>query len=103
MPKPGPGGNLPEDLWRKDQGLAAVTWLENRMKNGVRIEDAQLDERSEMPLDLAMVNIEAVHTRWVDNLSVFYQNADTEVFGLPGQKSTGNAAPSRLLASVIPA
>ena len=93
LPKPGPGGNLAEDVWRKDQGLAAVDWFEKRMKNGVRIEDAQADERSEMPLDLAMVNVEAVYPRWVDNLGVFFQNADNEVFGLPGQKPTGSSAP----------
>ena len=93
LPKPGPGGNLAEDVWRKDQGLAAVAWFEKRMKTGVRIEDAQADERSEMPLDLAMVNIEAVYPRWVDNLPVFFQNADNEVYGLPGQKPTGSSAP----------
>ena len=96
VPRPGPateGGNLPDDIWRNNSGVAALAWFQHRMKNGVRIEDAAQDEGSKLPLDLAMVNIEAVHTRWVDNLSVFYQNADTEVFGLPGQKSTGNAAP----------
>jgi len=81
VPKPGPGGNLADELWRKDQGLAAVQWFEDRQKKGVRIEDATIDERSEMPLDLAMVNIEAVYPRWVDNLGAFFKNADDEVFG----------------------
>jgi type IV pilus assembly protein PilM len=89
LPRPGPaaeGGNLPDELWRNNQGVAAVAWFQNRMKKGVRIEDAPTDERSEYPFDLAMVNIEAVYPRWVDNLGVFFQNADKEVFGEPGQK-----------------
>jgi type IV pilus assembly protein PilM len=86
LPKPGVGGNLPEDLWRKDQGVQAVQWFEERMKKGVRIEDATLDERSEYPFDLAMVNIEAVYPRWVENLPQFLKNADDEVFGDVAQK-----------------
>jgi type IV pilus assembly protein PilM len=81
VPKPGVGGNLTDDLWAKDQGKAALQWFEDRMRKGVRIEDATLDAASEMPQHLAMVNIEAVYPRWVDNLGVFFKNADDEVFG----------------------
>ncbi|MFO0806413.1 MAG: type IV pilus assembly protein PilM [Gemmataceae bacterium] len=81
VPRPGMGGNLADELWTKDQGKAAVQWFEDRMRKGVRIEDATLDAASEMPQHLAMVNIEAVYPRWVDNLPAFFKNADDEVFG----------------------
>jgi len=86
LPRPGQGGNLDPSLWRKDDGMAAIAWFEQRVKNGVKIEDARQDEGSKMPLDLAMVNIEAVYPRWVDNLGVFFQNADNEVFGNINEK-----------------
>ena len=44
-------------------------------------EDAQKDAQSKFPEDLAMVNVEAVHTRWADSLPTFFQNADADVYG----------------------
>ncbi|HEY2910072.1 MAG TPA: type IV pilus assembly protein PilM [Gemmataceae bacterium] len=97
LPRPGAGGNLAAELWQKDQGRDAVAWFHDRMRKGVRIEDAAIDERSAMPQALAMVNVEAVHTRWVDNLVVFYQNADKEVFGDVTSKVGFNESISRFM------
>ncbi len=83
LPRPGTTGNLPEPLWRSGDGFKAVGWFQERMREGVKIEDAVRDEQSSYPFDLAMVNIEAVYPRWVDNLQLFFQNADTEVYGDP--------------------
>ncbi len=97
LPHPGPRGNLDAGLWQTQAGKDAIDWFQERMKHGVRIENASRDERSEMPLSLAMVNVEAVHTRWVDNLVVFYQNADKEVFGDVNSKIGFNESISRYM------
>jgi len=97
MPRPGDkenSGNLTDAdqvaLWRGagDVGVEALKWFEKRMRNGVRIEDAVDDERSENPKNLAMVNVEAVHTRWVTDPAAFLAAADAEVYGDP-EKKTG--------------
>jgi type IV pilus assembly protein PilM len=84
---PADGGNLPEEIWRKDGGFEALQWFQKRMRQGVPIELAGEDARSRMPLSLAMVNVEAVYPRWVDNLPQFFQNADNAVFGDAASKS----------------
>ena len=83
LPHPGAEGNLPRELWANNNGAAAVAWFQKRMREGVKIEDSGRDEQSGYPLDLAMVNVEAVYPRWVDNLSAFFQAADNEVYGDP--------------------
>lgn len=83
LPRPGEGGNLDPKLWRTDNGAAAVAWFQERMRRGVKAEDAQKEQQSKFPEDLAMVNVEAVHTRWADSLATFLQNADAEVYGEP--------------------
>jgi hypothetical protein len=100
VPRPGMGGNLTEDLWAKDKGKLAVQWFEDRMRKGVRIEDATIDAGSEMPQHLAMVNIEAVYPRWVDNLGAFFKNADDEVFGdVAAKRGFGEVIASYMLDS----
>jgi hypothetical protein len=97
LPRPGPKGNLDAEIWNKDQGKAAVDWFYERMKKGVRIEDAPLDERSAMPSELAMVNVEAVYPRWVDNLNSFFQNVDNEVYGDVNKKTGFNDSISKFM------
>ena len=89
LPRPGENGNLPDSIWREGNGKDAVAWFNKRMAAGVPIEKAGDDEQSKMPGDLAMVNVEAVYPRWVDNLAAFFQAADEEVYGDP------NATPAR--------
>jgi uncharacterized membrane protein YgcG len=86
MPHPGPGGNLDGDedqkrLWRGESGAGenAVKWFERRMRNGVPIEQAVADAQSKEPQALAMVNVEAVNSRWVDNIGKFLDAVDTQV------------------------
>jgi type IV pilus assembly protein PilM len=39
LPRPGTTGNLPEPLWRSGDGFKAVGWFQERMREGVKIED----------------------------------------------------------------
>jgi type IV pilus assembly protein PilM len=98
LPRPGPDGNLnltksdppvnstlapfsQVELWKGegDAGLRAMEWFKQRMQKGVPIDEARDDERSEHPKSLAMVNIEVVHTRWVNDANAFLQAADTQI------------------------
>jgi type IV pilus assembly protein PilM len=90
MPRPGrkeEGGNLNDDeeqrkLWQGEGGAgdAAFKWFQRRMRTGVPIEQALADSQSKEPESLAMVNVEAVHARWVDNVSKFLEAADNRVY-----------------------
>ena len=87
MPRPGATGNLNSDneqvhLWKGDNnaGVEAVKWFQKRMANGVKIEDATADAKSEMPQHLAMVNVEAVNTRWINNSAKFLDAVDTQIY-----------------------
>lgn len=96
LPRPGTDGNLTEtsfrfnstipafnqvQLWRGEgrSGLEALEWYKARMQKGVPIEAAIADERSEHRKALAMVNIETVHARWVNDVNAFLQAADAQV------------------------
>jgi type IV pilus assembly protein PilM len=86
MPRPGTTGNLDADdtqrkLWRGESnaGEAAYQWFLRRMRNGVPIEQALADSQSKEPQSLAMVNVEAVNTRWVDNVGKFLEAADKQI------------------------
>ncbi len=86
-PRPGEKGNLNDPdqvkLWRgsSNVGVDALDWFEKRMRTGVPIEQALQDDRSIHPQNLAMVNIEAVHTRWVTDPAAFLTAADNAVYG----------------------
>jgi type IV pilus assembly protein PilM len=92
LPKPGEDGNLTQiepklklDQPRiargnNDDGVKAYEWFKKRMANGVPVDQAQQDERSAHPANLAMVNIEAVYPRWVDNVGQFLQTVDEQVY-----------------------
>lgn len=69
------------ELWRGEgqAGEDALKWFKERMRDGVPIEKAVADERSDHPKSLAMVNVEAVHTRWVNNVGEFLAAADKTV------------------------
>ena len=90
LPRPGEaaeGGNLPAAVWKTDQGMQAYAKYLERMRDGVKLDDA-LDyerrvERGEHPKNLAMVNLEAVYARWVDKLPEFFAKIDDEVYGEP--------------------
>jgi hypothetical protein len=86
MPRPGANGNLNGDtdqirLWRgeSDAGVAAHEWFQRRMRTGVPIEQALADAQSKEPQALAMVNVEAVNTRWVFSVPKFLEAVDTQV------------------------
>ncbi len=88
MPHPGsaPVGNLDGDeeqrrLWRGEGGAgeAAYQWFQRRMRNGVPIEQALADAQSKEPQALAMVNVEAVYTRWVTDVPRFLEAADKQI------------------------
>ncbi|MBA4062876.1 MAG: hypothetical protein C0501_04055 [Isosphaera sp.] len=92
MPRPGPrdqGGNLTDkdqvQLWRGelDAGVKAYEWFVGRMRTGVPYEQALADAMSGHPKNLAMVNVEVVHTRWVTNPKAFLEAADTAAYGDP--------------------
>jgi type IV pilus assembly protein PilM len=91
MPHPGEKGNLPDAMWKGSgqAGVEALQWFERRMKTGVPIEQAMIDDASAHPKNLAMVNVEAVHTRWVTDLPGLLAAVDNAVYGDPTQKSTG--------------
>src|SRR5206468_684182 len=65
--------------WRMEGASEALDWFRKRMKEGVPIEKALEEERSNHPMNLAMVNIEAVYPRWVDKVGDFLTAADTQV------------------------
>src|SRR5581483_1035133 len=83
LPNPGEkeqGGNLIDDPVQVrlrngngGEGLAALAWFKHRLAAGVPLEKALEDERSNNPKYLAMVNVEAVHTRWVDSVAKFLE------------------------------
>jgi type IV pilus assembly protein PilM len=101
LPRPGKGGNLDETaayhnkdeegkpvspfnqevLWKGtgDAGLRAHEWFLDRMRKGVPVTEALADAKSEMPLSLAMVNVETLHTRWVTDVNAFLAAADTQL------------------------
>jgi len=95
MPRPGEakdGGNLNADdeqrrLWRGEgeAGVAAFEWFKHRMSRGVPIEQATDDDRSDHPQRLAMVQVEAIHTRWVNDIGKFLEAADATVYGDPSK------------------
>jgi type IV pilus assembly protein PilM len=110
MPRPGDpkdGGNLtatfpgPDGkeisqtkLWRGagDAGVQALAWFERRMRTGVPYAEALEDAASAHPRNLAMVNVEAVHTRWVSDPKAFLDAADAAAWGDPpkyGGKAIG--------------
>ncbi|MCX8138760.1 MAG: type IV pilus assembly protein PilM [Gemmataceae bacterium] len=89
LPRPPHGqdpGNLqdPEQqkFWKMegDIGLRAYQWWLSRMRDGVRIDQMLDDANSENPKYLAVVNVEAFHTRWVKDLGKFLDQVDTLVF-----------------------
>jgi type IV pilus assembly protein PilM len=105
LPKPGPNGNLTEKaafhneedkakpgpfsqvaLWQGsgDAGLRAYDWFLDRMKKGVPVNEALADAKSDMPSALALVNVETVHTRWVNDINAFLLAADKQVLGTFG-------------------
>ncbi len=96
LPRPGETGNLNETrsrpngeveefdqvkLWKGEgkAGQEAYDWFLRRMSEGVPVERATEDDRSEKPKSLAYVNIETVHTRWVTNANAFMTAADEQV------------------------
>ncbi len=100
LPRPGTDGNLnltkldpsvnetippfsQVELWKGEGGAGedALKWFKARMQKGVPIEAAIADARSEHPKALAMVNVETVHTRWVNDANAFLQAADAQVQG----------------------
>jgi len=93
MPRPGDinnsdpksGGNIPSTdfNWKGagDVGIEALRWFKDRMARGVPIEQALEDDRSAHPANLAVVNVEAVHARWVTNPAEFLAAADAAVYG----------------------
>jgi type IV pilus assembly protein PilM len=99
LPRPGTreqGGNLTdpdqEKIWKGDgnKGVAALEWFNRRMASGVPIEEAQEDDRSAHPKALAMVNIEAINTRWVDSVAKFLEAADTATVDAYGDVAIAN-------------
>lgn len=87
LPHPGDKGNLNSDtdqirLWRGEGnvGVAAYEWFQRRMRTGVPIEQALADAQSKEPLSLAMVNVEAVNTRWVFSVPKFLEAVDNQVY-----------------------
>jgi type IV pilus assembly protein PilM len=86
LPRPGEKGNLlaPEQrkFWEMEGkiGLLAYEWWLQRMRNGVRIDQMLDDAASEHPKHLAIVNVEAVHTRWVKDIGKFLEQVDTIVY-----------------------
>ncbi|MBA4187967.1 MAG: hypothetical protein C0467_08100 [Planctomycetaceae bacterium] len=86
MPRPGEkveGGNLTDFNWKGsgDVGIEALNWFKQRMARGVPIEQALADDASDHPKNLALVNVEAVHTRWVTNPAEFLTAVDDAVYG----------------------
>jgi len=83
LPRPGNEGNLLPTLWQttEGKGVAAFAQFQKRMRDGVPVEEALQYETSEHPRHLAVVNVEAVYPRWVDNLPAFFLKVDDEVFG----------------------
>ena len=100
LPRPGPNGNLNEtnakvnsgaeppafdqrQLWNKKDSLGRFVheWFERRMREGVPVENAVRDEKEAgiYLKDLAFINIETVHTRWVDDVPGFLLAADTQI------------------------
>jgi type IV pilus assembly protein PilM len=83
------GGNLLDDPAQRrlregdgGAGLAALAWFKHRLAAGVPLEKALEDERSNNPKYLAMVNVEAVQTRWVDSVAKFLEAADNATYGV---------------------
>jgi type IV pilus assembly protein PilM len=88
VPRPGEKGSLNADaaqkaLWvgTNDSGIHAMKWFIDRQLNGVPIEQADDDSKSDHPKNLALVQIESVHSRWVDDVAGFLTAADAAVYG----------------------
>ncbi len=85
-PRPGDPGTLDERDQQKfwgmegEIGLRAYQWWLARMRDGVRIDQILDDANSEHPKYLAVVNVEAVHTRWVKDIGKFLEQVDTAVY-----------------------
>ncbi len=98
LPRPGADGNLNLEgeaskpnkdiepfsqvkLWQGelDAGKKAIEWFKRRMRRGVPLEESLQDATSVHPKALAMVNVEAVRTRYVTDINAFLQAADTAV------------------------
>ncbi len=90
LPRPGSTGNLSPSVWSTPEervmgdlikGSDAADWFERRLKNGLEkpkgatAMSSTEDWNPNLRL-LAMVNIETVYCRWVDNLPGFFQVAD---------------------------
>jgi type IV pilus assembly protein PilM len=90
MPRPGtgPGANLDPKIWMGEGGAGqqALDWFNRRMREGVPIERVPEDDKSKHPYNLAIVNVEAVNTRWVDNIGNFLHAADDQVWDLYNDK-----------------
>jgi len=85
MPRPGDpkkGGNLEPTVWMGsgNVGLESLNWFTKRMRDGVKLDDALSDANSKHPANLAMVNVEAVNTRWVTDLGAFLEAVVNHVF-----------------------
>ena len=89
IPKPGEKGNLTETdpvnqvkLWRGEgnAGLKAYEWFQERMRKGVPSNEAVADAMSKQPLALAMINVEAIYSRWVYSVPRFLEAVDNKVF-----------------------
>jgi type IV pilus assembly protein PilM len=103
LPRPGVDGNLTltaqdppvnsttapfsqVELWRGngDAGVRALKWFEERTRNGVTVERLSEELTSQHPKHLAMVNVEVVHTRFVNDINAFLQAADKQVLSTFG-------------------
>jgi type IV pilus assembly protein PilM len=85
MPHPGDpkkGGNLDPEVWKGagNAGVEALEWFNRRMRDGVPVNQALQDDQSKYPKNLAIVNVEALHTRWVTEIGLFLDAADEQVF-----------------------
>lgn len=78
LPIPGPGGNLTDDfqvpLWNSQAGQEAAKRLRDRIANGLAV-TASIEEG--LREALAAVDIEAINTRYTDNLKGVYDNLET--------------------------
>jgi type IV pilus assembly protein PilM len=90
MPRPGDpkkeGGNLEPSVWMGsgNVGLEALQWFKKRMRDGVKLDEALSDAASKHPSNLAMVNVEAVNTRWVTDLGAFLEQVDEYCYNVSG-------------------
>lgn len=80
LPKPGPDGNLTEPakaaFWSTDKGKRAMEKYFERLRAGLPADQAWEDDQSQY---LATVNVEAIYTRYTDDVGAFLKNADDAV------------------------